>query len=196
MLTALRTILRTAARTLGVERAATAASIEEMWTEVVGGAAAAHSRVVGIRGTVLLAEAEVGPWTQEISAQRGRYLDEINRRLGNRVLTEIRVRQTSAPFPTGVGAAAGTGVNPGAVAGRASGDERHGTELDEKGLSPEELTAVDQAVAEIRDPELREGARRAMMSQLRWRKRQPPEEGTAMDRRASGNEGDVRTSGR
>jgi hypothetical protein len=149
-----------------VERAANAALIEEMWADVVGSSAAAHSRILGLRGTVLLAEAEAGPWTQDLSAQRGRFSAEINRRFGSEVVTEMRFRQTTSPFPA---------ARPGSAAvQRGAADERRGVEpaADEPALSPDELAAVDRAVAEIRDPEIREGARRAMMSQRRWQKRQ------------------------
>ena len=162
MLTSLRAILRGAAKSLGVERAANAALIEEMWTDVVGPAAAPHTRPVGLRGTVLLAEAEVGPWAQEISARRGRFVAEINRRLGGRVVTEMRVRQTARSFT-----AAATGGPP--RTGDAAGEDAAGGDV----LSPAEMDAVEHAVAEISDPEIRESARRAMISQLKWRKGRP-----------------------
>src|SRR5512134_2004417 len=101
MLTALRAILREAAKSLGVERAANAALIEEMWPEVIG-TAAAHCRLRGLRGTVVLAEAEAGPWAQELSARRGQYMAAINRRLGGRVVTDIRFAQV-APLPQAAG---------------------------------------------------------------------------------------------
>lgn len=154
MLTSLRAILKTAARSLGVERAAYAALIEEMWPEIVGPNAAAHSRPMGLRGGVLLAEAEAGVWAQELSAQRGRYAAEINRMLGAQAVKEIRFRQVAEwtvvqnPQPE---------------------DQRAGAvEFD---LSEEEIAAVDLAAAAIDDLEVREAARKAMLSQARWRKR-------------------------
>jgi len=168
MLTSLRAILRGAAKSLGVERAANAAMIEEMWAEVVGVQAAAHSRIRGMRGTVVLAEAEAGPWTQDLSAQRGQYIDEINRRLGGRVVTDLRIQQVPAPFPA---------ARPGADLPRDRAPGEPGAveaEEEEKGLTPEDLAAVERAVAEIQDPEIREGARRAMISQMKWRRRQSP----------------------
>ncbi|MGH2436311.1 MAG: DUF721 domain-containing protein [bacterium] len=157
MLTSLRAILKGAARALGVERAAYAALIDEMWPEVVGAAAAAHSRPTGLRGDVLLAEAEAGMWAQELSAQRGRYMAEINRLLGSWAVTEIRFRQVAGlrvrerPLPAGE-----VGTN--------------------SELSAEEIAAVGKTAEEIADPEVREAARRAMVSQARWRKRivRPP----------------------
>lgn len=158
MLTSLRAILKGAARSLGVERAAYAALIEEMWPEIVGAAAAGHSRPLGLRGGVLLAEAEAGVWAQELSAQRGRYMAEINQLLGAKAVTEIRFRQ---------------------VAGWTVRERPHrdgGIEAGESDLSAEEIAGVDLAAGEIGDPEVREAARKAMLSQVRWRKRlvRPP----------------------
>ncbi len=153
MLTSLRALLRTAARSLGVERAAHAALIAEMWPEIVGAEAAAHSRPAGLRADVLLAEAEVGPWAQELSAQRTRWIAAINQRLGAPVVTEIRFRQVA-----------------GWVArGQAARDDGGGAQDVE--LTAEEREDVERAVSEIRDAEVRDAARRAMVSQMQWRKR-------------------------
>lgn len=152
MLTSLRALLRGAARSLGVERAAYAALSEEMWPEIVGAEAAAHSRPAGLRGGVLLVEAEGGMWAQDLSAQRARFAAEINRRLGAQAVAEIRVRQVPQVPPR-------AGAPPESVAGPPPE------------LSAEERAAVEQAVAEIADAELRDAARRAMLSQLAWRKR-------------------------
>jgi len=165
MLTSLRAILRNAARTLGVERAANAALIAQMWAEVVGPPAAAHSRILGVRGTVVLAEAEAGPWAQDLSARRGGYIAEINRRLGSAVVTEIRFRQATGSIP-------GTGLAATDAQRQAEGSAAGERTADESTLSREELAAVDRAVEEIGDPDIRDGARRAMVSQLKWRKRQ------------------------
>lgn len=153
-LTSLKTILRSAASALGVERAAHEALIVEMWPEIAGADAAAHSRPAGLRGTTLLVDVEPGLWVQELSARRGRFTEEINRRLGGGVVSDIRIRPRTG---------AATGVAP-ADADR--GVEPEGT------LSTEELAMIDRAAAEIVDPELRETARRAMISQTQWRKRQ------------------------
>lgn len=106
----------------------------------------------------MLAEAEAGVWAQELSAQRGRYAAEMNRLLGAQAVTEIRFRQV-----------AGWTV-------RESPSRDEGTEAGESGLSAEEIAAVDLAAGEIDDPEVREAARKAMLSQARWRKRvvRPP----------------------
>lgn len=180
MLTSLRSILRNAARSLGVERAANAALIEEMWPDVIGTSAAAHSRVLGLRGTVLLAEADAGLWAQELSARRGHVIAEINRRLGGAVVTEIRFRQTTQPVaPAGLRSAGEReeGERRAAGAEPPAGTRAGAAALEAEGLSAEEKDAVEGVVAEITDPELRERARRAMISQLKWRRDRTEEEG-------------------
>ena len=152
-LTSLRAILRSAAAAWGVERAAHEAMIVEMWADVAGAESAAHSKPAGLRGTTLLVNTDPGLWVQELSARRGRFAEEINRRLGGRVVTDIRIRpQAHAVFP------------PPAVSG--------GTVRLEADLSADERGAIDRAVAEIADPALRETARKVMADQMLWRKRQ------------------------
>lgn len=158
MLTSLRSLLRVAAKTLGVERAALGALIAEMWPEVVGAEAAAHSRPAGLRGGVLVAEVAPGAWAQELSARRGGFVEELNRRLGTTAVSEIRFKQVAAWRPTGP-------AQPEGAAGP----------VDDT-LSAAESAEVDRVASEIADPEVREAARKAMRSQLAWRKRhvRPP----------------------
>jgi hypothetical protein len=152
-LTSLRAILRSAAAAWGVERAAHEAMIVEMWADVAGAESAAHSTPAGLRGTTLLVNTDPGLWVQELSARRGRFADEINRRLGARVVTDIRIRpqaNVSSPSP--------------AISAP--------TVRIEAELSAEERGTIEQTVAEISDPALRETARKVMADQMRWRKRQ------------------------
>jgi len=93
MLTPLRSILKSAAKSLGLERAANAAFVEELWPEVAGKEVAAHTRVQGLRGRTLLIDTEPGPWAQDLTVQRARYVQELNRRMGENVVEEIRLRQ-------------------------------------------------------------------------------------------------------
>ncbi len=154
-LTSLRTILRSAAAALGVERAAYEAMIQEMWAEIVG-EGAAYSRPAGLRGTTLVVEVEPGLWVQELSARRGGIVEEINRRLGVRAVAEMRLRPRTGPpaAPATLGAPAVP-------------------QAQEPALSGEETAAIERTVAEIADPELRATARKVMESQLLWKKRQP-----------------------
>src|SRR3989454_8326707 len=105
-LTSLRAILRSAATALGVERAAHEALIAEMWSEIAGQEAAAHAHPAELRGTTLLVEVEQGLWVQELSARRGQFVEAINRRLGGRIVAEIRIRPSRGAVEPGPGAAA------------------------------------------------------------------------------------------
>ena len=152
-LTSLRAILRSAAAAWGVERAAHEAMIVEMWADVAGAEAAAHAKPAGLRGTTLLVNTDPGLWVQELSARRGRFADEINRRLGTRVVTDIRIRpQANAISPS-----------PAISAGPVRIEDE---------LSADEQEAIQRTVAEIADPVLRETARKVMADQMRWQKRQ------------------------
>lgn len=152
-LTSLKSLLQAAAKSLGVERAAYTALIAQMWLEVVGAEAARESRVVGMRGGVVLVETSSGLWVQELSARRATVMDQINQRLGAGVVQEIRVRQGEGPF----------------------GGVPHPVEkavAEGPGLTPGELAGIEQVLTEITDPGLREAARRAMVAQRQWRNRQ------------------------
>jgi len=166
-LTSLRAILRSAATALGVERAAHEALIAEMWSEIAGQEAAAHAHPAELRGTTLLVEVEQGLWVQELSARRGQFVEAINRRLGGRVVADIRIR----PGRSAV-------VEPGP--GGAAPAEGGGPELSEQ-----ELSTIDRTVAEIPDQELREAARRAMHSEMMWRKRRAASRQPAVDSQRS-----------
>jgi len=154
-LTSLRSILRTAAAALGVERAAHEALVQEIWPEVAG-EGAAYSRPAGLRGTTLVVEVEPGLWIQELSARRGGIAEEINRRLGPGVVTEVRLRPWTGP----------------SAPARPVEDEPQSDR--DPALTAEDLGTIERTVAEIADPELREAARNAMVSQLKWRKRRAP----------------------
>ncbi len=153
MLTALKTILAAAAKSLGVERAAYAAMIEEVWATVVGVEAAAATRPSGLRGDILWVDVEPGPEAQDFALQRMKVVAALNAHLGGAVIRDIRVRQQ-------VGVARRVQAPRPAVAPQ-----------DTPPLSPDELARIDRLAEEIPDGELRAAAKRAMVSQWRWRKR-------------------------
>jgi hypothetical protein len=153
-LTHLRTILRSAAKSLGVERAAHAALAAEIWPDVVGPEAAAATRVDGLRAGTLLVSAQPGLWAQELSARRSQLAAALNAALGGSVIEDIRIRQRQFE-PTQLTRPTQLTQSP---AGQA------------EDMSAEERAAIERAAAEIEDPELREITKRAMTSQARWRR--------------------------
>ncbi len=159
MLTALRTILQAAAKSLGVERAAYDTLIQELWAEAVGPEVAARTRPRGLRGGILWVDSVPGPWAQDFSLQRTKFVAALNTRLGAPVIRDIRVRQS-------------------ATAVRSRNPQRlPSPPPDPPPLNPEELGAIERVVSEISDLEVREAAKRAMISQWRWRKRRGAEPG-------------------
>jgi hypothetical protein len=151
-LTHLRTILRSAAKSLGVERAAHAALAAEMWPDVVGPEAAAATRVDGLRGGTLLVSAQPGLWAQELSARRSQLAAALNAALGGPVIDDIRIRQrqfepTQPTRPT-----------------------QPTQSLATEDIGDEARAAIERAAGEIEDPELREITTRAMISQARWKR--------------------------
>ncbi len=157
MLTAFRTILQAAAKSLGVERAAYTVMIDELWDEVVGPQVAAYTVPSGLRGDLLWVDAEPGPWAQDLTLQRTKVAGALNARLGSVVIRDIRVRQ-----------------RVGVAARRRRVSRPIPTAEEAPGLGPDELASIDRVAAEIPDEDLRAAAKRAMLSQWRWRKRQHP----------------------
>lgn len=155
MLTHLRTVLRSAARALGVERAAHAALAVELWPQIVGPEAAAATRVTGLRAGVLLVDAQPGMWAQELSLRRSQLAAALNVALGESVIEDIRIRQqplgrtrpTQPTQPTQL------------------------TQPQVEEIGEQERARIERAVADIKDPELRDVTRRAMISQARWKRR-------------------------
>lgn len=154
MLTSLKAILHTAAKSLGVERAAYAATIDAVWETVVGPDVAANSSPRGLRGDILWVDVEAGPGAHDFALQRMKVVASLNAQLGSAVVRDIRVRQRR-----------------GVVHRRPDQARRSPTE-DAPALSAEELAQIDRVVAEITDEGLRAAARHAMVSQWQWRKRQ------------------------
>lgn len=151
MLTHLKTVLQSAARALGVERAAHQAMAADLWHEIVGPEAAAATRVSGLRGGVLLVDAQPGMWAQELSARRRQLATALNAALGGDVIEDIRIRQRAFE-PT------------------ARAQPARFRQPKEEEISEDERATIEQAVSEIKDPELRDVTRRAMTSQARWRR--------------------------
>ncbi len=152
MLTHLRTVLRSAARALGVERAAHAALAVELWPQIVGPEAAAATRVTGLRAGVLLVDAQPGMWAQELSLRRSQLAAALNAALGESVIEDIRIRQQ----PLGR-----TRPTPPTQLTQPQAEE----------IGEQERAMIERAVADIKDTELRDVTRRAMISQVRWKRR-------------------------
>lgn len=98
-LTAFKEILRRKAGTLGLEPAYHLVEIREAWTGIVGSDLARASRVLSLRGGVLVVAAEHPLVAQEIRMRRGKILSALGSRLGvppKRLQVVIRAKGQSA----------------------------------------------------------------------------------------------------
>jgi predicted nucleic acid-binding Zn ribbon protein len=79
-------------RELGVEGAAAVLEVAESWEDVVGAEAAAHSRPVLLRGTVLEVEVDSSVWSQQLQMRRPEILARLRERLGSAAPRDLRLR--------------------------------------------------------------------------------------------------------
>lgn len=85
-------MLETVLGDLGLEAAARAFRVGEVWAETVGEAGAAHSRCVGVRGAVLEVAVDSSVWCQQLQLEKARLLAGLADRLGDEAPTDIRFR--------------------------------------------------------------------------------------------------------
>lgn len=62
------------------------------WPRLVGQPAAAHTRAVGWRGSVLIVQVEHPVWAQELSLRRQQLVDQLNEAAGQGVVTDLLFR--------------------------------------------------------------------------------------------------------
>jgi len=77
---------------LGLAEAARAARIAELWSEIVDGPEAGHSRPVGLRDGVLEVEVASSVWAQQIQLRREPILEALRERLGAQAPRGLRLR--------------------------------------------------------------------------------------------------------
>jgi len=64
----------------------------ELWPEVAGDRIAARTRATEFRDGVLTVSVDNAVWMNELTYLRHRIVEELNRRLGGRIVTEIRLQ--------------------------------------------------------------------------------------------------------
>lgn len=69
----------------------------EAWSEVVGPKVARHSRAVSFRDGILIVEVENPAWMTELTYLKRRLVNDLNRRLGSSVITEVKLVPASSP---------------------------------------------------------------------------------------------------
>jgi len=64
----------------------------ELWPEVAGERVADHARAVGFRDGVLVVEVDNPAWMNELTYLQRRFAAELNKRLGEDIVREVRLR--------------------------------------------------------------------------------------------------------
>ena len=85
-------MLETVLGDLGLEAAARAFRVGEIWSEVVGSPGADHSRPVGVRGDVLEIAVDSSVWCQQLQLEKERLMTGLRDRLGDEAPSDIRFR--------------------------------------------------------------------------------------------------------
>ena len=123
-----------------------------IWPEIVGAYVAPNTAAVGIKRGVLFVRTASSAWMTELNVGYKRaYIDQLNRRLGDDVVKDIRFLPPPLPVPE---------AEPGSR---------------EQGLAPQPLTLEDEALidevsAVVEAPELRLRLRRLMRRDLALRR--------------------------
>lgn len=77
---------------LGLDVAATAFRVGEVWPEAVGAEGARHSRPLGLRGSVLEVSVDTSVWCQQLQMRRREILSFLADRLGPDAPDDLRFR--------------------------------------------------------------------------------------------------------
>jgi predicted nucleic acid-binding Zn ribbon protein len=68
----------------------------ELWPEVVGERAAAHSRALSFRDGPLVVEVDSSTWMNELTYLKRRVIEELNRRLDGEIVHDVRMQPVVA----------------------------------------------------------------------------------------------------
>ncbi|MHB8927315.1 MAG: DUF721 domain-containing protein [Bacillota bacterium] len=120
-----------------------------IWEEAAGPEIARFTRPVRVQRGVMTVETASPTWSQQLTLLRPGLLEAINRRLGERLIKDLR-------FHSGQG----LGAIPPAAGQTTSGRP---ADHEQPPLSPAELAVVDEWVAVIDDPAMRERWRQVMV---------------------------------
>jgi predicted nucleic acid-binding Zn ribbon protein len=76
----------------GLEETIRAGDAINLWSEVVGSRIAKNCSAVHIRGKTLYVKAKNAAWRNEIAMQREPILEEINNKIGRKLLEDISIQ--------------------------------------------------------------------------------------------------------
>ncbi|MGE5594328.1 MAG: DciA family protein [Betaproteobacteria bacterium] len=162
----LRQALDGGLKRLGIMRQVRRARAVDIWTEVVGPAAAQASRALSCRDGVLFVAVKSSVWANELSLLKADIIKKLNRQLGRGTIVDIRFQARSlgrdgrsSGNAAGCEASGGSGSSAGAL-GRRRGSGESAADV----LSCAEMKEIDALSAVIADPQVRAAFTRAAVA--------------------------------
>lgn len=151
---------------LGIMRQVRRARAVDVWTEVVGPAAAQASRALSCRDGVLFVAVKSSVWANELSLLKADIIKKLNRQLGRGTIVDIRFQARSLgrdrrcdENAARCDASESSGPGAGAPNGRRGcGESRTDA------LASAEMKEIQALAAAIADPEVRAAFTRAAMA--------------------------------
>lgn len=95
----IRSVLSQVLDDLGLEAAAAAHRIGEVWEQVVGADVARHCRPIGVRGKLLEVEVDTSVWCQQLQMQSPELLAALRAELAEEAPAGLRFRVGYDPGP-------------------------------------------------------------------------------------------------
>ena len=151
----LRAVLRDAAAREGISGCLESAKPAGLWSEIVGPEVAKATFVEGFKRGVLYVRTRSNAWSCELSFHKERFIAELNERLGNALVRDIRFRVGSIPDEART--------------------EELGAEQEKpllESLSEEDVEKLEAIAGCIRNKSLRERVRALLARELARRRRE------------------------
>ena len=73
----------------GLDKGIKQASVEHIWSELVGPEIAVHTRVVKVNAGRVFVAVDSAVWRQELLYKRESFIEILNRELGEKIVTDI-----------------------------------------------------------------------------------------------------------
>lgn len=142
----LAAVIEEAIQGLGLEEMVAKGAAMLLWPEVVGEGISRVTRPETLRGSTLVVTVADSAWLQQLRYMEEQILEELNAAIGGRAIEELYFKVGPLPRPS---------VEPKAP-------EETAVDID-----PETATLLEEAVAGLQDPELRDTLRQLLAASLR-----------------------------
>jgi hypothetical protein len=138
-ISSLRKAIEGSMRELGLQKRLRVEQLTGLWPKIVGPAVAKISAPSQFRSGTLFIDVVDSIWMQELKFQEGELVDRVNAALGEplvrRLFLQLARTSAPAPEPPSTSEPSGAAAHP---------------------LSPQQESALEREVANVRDPQLRE----------------------------------------